>query len=66
MAYCKYCNKEITWLQDGRKKVPVENDGVRHECENFKKSRGSIKTIDPKDIDPEILKQYTDAFKKKK
>lgn len=65
MAYCKYCNKEITWLQDGRKKIPVENDGAKHECEVFKKSRASIKTINPSDIDPEVLKQYTDAINKK-
>jgi hypothetical protein len=66
MAFCKYCNKEVTWMQEGRKKVPVENDGVTHDCENFRRSRESIKVIDPSDIDPEILKQYTDAFKKKK
>lgn len=68
MARCKYCGKEVTWLQEGRKKVPVEGDGAKHECEEYKKSRNSLKTVDLNAIDPEILKQYQanmDAKKKK-
>lgn len=62
MAQCRFCGKEITWLQEGRKKVPVENDGGKHECENFAKSRESIKTYESKDLDPDIIKQYQDAI----
>lgn len=66
MANCKYCGKEIIWMQDGRKKVPVEVDGAQHECDAYKKSRDSLKTIDPSSLDPEILKQYQANINKKK
>lgn len=66
MSSCKYCGKEITWLQEGRKKVPVEIDGLVHECEEYKKARKSFKKISVGEIDPEILKQYEDAMNKKK
>jgi len=69
MANCKYCGKEITWMKEGRKNVPVENDGVAHECENFKKARNSYRKMEPSEIDPDILKQYQEqmnnAVKKK-
>lgn len=69
MSRCKYCNTEITWLKEGRKNVPVESDGARHECESFKQARKSLKTIKPSDIDPEVLRQYQEnmdkALKKK-
>lgn len=63
MSRCRYCDTEITWLKEGRKNVPVESDGTQHQCEQFKKMRSSIRTIDPKDLDPEILKQYQDNLK---
>lgn len=66
MASCKYCGKEVTWLQEGRKKVPVEMDGGVHECEEYKNARKSYKKIEVQNIDPEILKQYEDAMNKKK
>ena len=66
MATCKYCGKEITWLQEGRKRVPIEGDGTIHECEEYKKARNSFKKIEVKEIDPDILKQYEDAMNKKK
>ena len=70
MANCRYCNKEISWLKDGRKNIPVEIDGSKHECENLKQARGSYRKIDPSELDPEILKQYEEnmrnATKKKK
>ena len=43
MAHCRYCGKEITWLKDGRKSIPVEGDGAQHACEEYKKTRKSIK-----------------------
>lgn len=66
MARCKFCGKEIVWMQDGRKKVPVEVDGAKHECEAFKKSRDSLRSVDLNSIDPEILKQYQANINKKK
>ena len=58
MAKCKYCSKEIVWMQEGRKKVPVEVDGVKHECDEFKNSVKSARKVEINDIDPEILAQY--------
>jgi very-short-patch-repair endonuclease len=66
MARCKFCGKEIVWMQEGRKKVPVEVDGIKHECEAFKKSRDSLRKVDLNTIDPDVLKQYQDAMNKKK
>jgi hypothetical protein len=66
MAYCRYCNKEITWLQEGRKRVPVEGDGAVHQCEEFTKSRKSIRQVERSEIDPDILKQYEQAINNKK
>ena len=65
MSSCKYCGKEITWLQEGRKKVPVEGDGMVHECEEFKKARNSFKKIDVGTIDPDLLKQYESSINEK-
>lgn len=58
MATCKFCGTEVMWIKEGRKNVPVEVDGGKHECEHFKNSRNSIRELKPTDIDPEILKQY--------
>lgn len=64
MASCKYCGKSITWVKEGRKNVPVEDDGGVHECENFKNARSSIRTFKPDELDPEIIKQYEESIKK--
>lgn len=64
MANCKFCGTEVTWIKEGRKNVPVESDGAKHECEHFKRSRDSIKKLKPADIDPEILKQYQENMNK--
>ncbi|MBT4792753.1 MAG: hypothetical protein HON90_14355 [Halobacteriovoraceae bacterium] len=70
MSKCRYCNKEITWLKEGRKNVPVESDGAKHDCENFKSARNSYCAIEPSELDPDILKQYQEnmdnALKTKK
>jgi hypothetical protein len=66
MAYCRYCGKEITWLKDGRKSIPVESDGAKHECEEFMNSRKSLKKMDRGNLDPELIKQYEEAINKKK
>jgi len=58
MSKCRYCSTEITWLKEGRKNVPVETDGAKHECENFAKARNSYRKIEREEMDPELLKQY--------
>jgi hypothetical protein len=65
MSKCKYCGTEIVWMKDGRKNVPVEVDGAKHECEEFKNTARSYKELKPTDIDPEVLKQYQENMKKK-
>lgn len=64
MSKCRYCGTEITWMKEGRKNIPVENDGAKHECEAFKSARNSLKKMKPTDLDPEILKQYQDQMNK--
>ncbi|MCT4642935.1 MAG: hypothetical protein N4A33_11655 [Bacteriovoracaceae bacterium] len=66
MAKCKFCGTEIMWMQEGRKKVPVEMDGAKHECEEYKRTVKSARKIELNEIDPDILKQYQDAINKKK
>ena len=65
MATCKYCGKNVTWLKEGRKNVPVEDDGGIHEYEQYKNVRRSAKKLTPNEIDPEILKQYQENMNKK-
>jgi hypothetical protein len=66
MAKCKYCGKNVTWMKEGRKNVPVEDDGNVHKCENFDRSRSSIREIKPSELDPELIKQYEENIKKAK
>lgn len=66
MSRCKFCGKEIVWMKDGRKNVPVEVDGAKHECEQYKASRESIKKVNLNEIDPDILKQYQDQINQSK
>ncbi|MBL7666298.1 MAG: hypothetical protein JNM93_14280 [Bacteriovoracaceae bacterium] len=66
MANCKYCSKEITWMKDGHKNVPVESDGGIHKCEKFIKSMNSYREIDPKSLSEAELKRLRDGLKKKK
>jgi hypothetical protein len=58
MAKCKFCNREITWMKEGRKNRPIDADGGIHSCEEMKKSLSSMKKIEVTDMDPEILKMY--------
>ncbi len=58
MARCKYCQKEITWMKEGRKNVPVEADGGIHKCEQMLKMRSSLKTIQPTTLSPEEIAKY--------
>lgn len=58
MAKCKYCQKEITWMKDGRKNVPVEGDGGIHKCEQMEKMRSSFKALAPTTLTPEEIAKY--------
>ena len=62
MATCKFCRKEITWLKEGRKNVPVEGDGSRHSCDEMKSSLDSLKVMDGRSLDPALKKKYEDAM----
>lgn len=58
MASCKFCNKEITWMKEGRKNVPVEFDGAVHRCEEMTTSLKSVKQIDREALSDDLIKQY--------
>ncbi len=64
MANCKFCGKEIVWMKEGRKNVPVEVDGAAHECEQFKSSRQSIRTVDLDEMSEEEMKKIYEGLKK--
>lgn len=65
MAKCRFCNKEVTWMKDGRKNVPVESDGATHKCDQMINSRNSFRKVSPTEVDPELLKQYEQAINDK-
>lgn len=58
MASCRYCGKEITWMKDGRKNVPVEHDGAVHKCEQMISARNSFRKVEVREVDPDLIKQY--------
>lgn len=66
MATCKFCQKEITWLKEGRKNIPVEGDGTRHKCDEMMTSIRSTKTIERSSLSPEEIAKYEQAINKKK
>ena len=61
MPYCKYCQKEIIWLKEDRKNVPVEQDGRIHTCEAFKISKKSLKHLGRSQLSPEEIEHYEKA-----
>ncbi len=62
MANCRYCGKEITWMADGRKKIPVEGDGNIHECDEYKNSRNSIRKVEKGSLSADEIKKYEEAI----
>lgn len=66
MAQCKFCLKDITWMKDGRKNVPVEGDGSVHRCEEMINSRKTIKKMERTSLTPEEIKKYEEGINKKK
>lgn len=65
MARCKYCNREVTWMKEGRKNVPIDNEGNVHKCEEMMNARNSTRSVNLNEIDPEILRQYEQAINDK-
>lgn len=66
VAKCKFCSKEIMWIKEGRKNVPVESDGAVHRCDEMKNARKSLVTIERSSLSEEEIKKYEDAINKKK
>ncbi len=66
MAKCKFCGKEIFWMKEGKKNVPVEMDGAAHECKEWQDTVGSIRVLDKNSIDNDIIKQYEQQINQQK
>lgn len=62
MARCKFCNREITWIKENGRNRPINGDGGVHMCDEMKNSMKSIRSIEPTEIDADILKQYEQAI----
>lgn len=62
MPSCKFCGKEIHWLKEGRKNVPVEVDGAKHECEEGKKAFKSARNVSVTSLSPEEIAKYEQAI----
>ncbi|MCY4644028.1 MAG: hypothetical protein OXB88_05365 [Bacteriovoracales bacterium] len=62
MASCKFCGKSIIWAKDGRKNIPLEEDGVPHRCKEFEKTRSSGKVLDRGSLSPEEIARYEKAI----
>ena len=65
MPVCKYCNKEILWVKDGRKNVPIESDGGKHKCKEMQDAIDSIKRMGRDTLSEEEIKKYEAAINKK-
>jgi len=64
MSQCRYCGKEITWMKEGRKNVPVEGDGSVHSCEQYTSARDSFKKLEKSSLSPEEIAKYEEAMNK--
>ena len=65
MAKCKYCHQDITWFREGRRNIPLENDGGIHDCEAKKEALSGHKKLDLKSLSPEEIKKYETAINQK-
>ncbi|HLE12517.1 MAG: hypothetical protein A2504_03555 [Bdellovibrionales bacterium RIFOXYD12_FULL_39_22] len=65
MATCKFCRKEITWIKDGRRNVPINSDGGTHRCEEMEISMKSIRQIEVSSLPSEEIKKYESAINAK-
>jgi len=62
MAKCKFCNKEIVWTKEGRKNVPINDDGSTHRCDEMKKTIDSTKSIIRSDLSQDEISKYEQAI----
>jgi len=62
MSKCKYCQKDITWVKEGRKNVPIESDGAIHKCEERQKALNTYRKMDRSSISPEEIAKYEKAM----
>ncbi len=62
MAQCRYCGKDVTWMKEGRKNVPVEGDGTVHSCQQYKSAKDSFKQIERTSLSPEEIAKYEEAM----
>ena len=65
MARCKFCSREITWMKEGGRNLPINGDGGIHSCDEMKNSLKSMKNIERTDIDADLLKLYEKAINEK-
>ena len=49
-------------MKEGGRNKPVNSDGGIHACDEMKNSMKTIKSIQPTEIDSDILKQYEAAI----
>lgn len=52
-------------MKEGGRNRPINGDGGAHMCDEMKNSMKSIKSIEPTEIDADILKQYELAINNK-
>lgn len=65
MAKCKYCGNEIFWTKEGRKNIPCDMDGGKHQCDEMKNSLASLKKMDRGTLSPEEIAKYEQAINEK-
>ncbi|MCK5073787.1 MAG: hypothetical protein KAQ98_10205 [Bacteriovoracaceae bacterium] len=65
MALCKFCRKEIMWIKENRKNVPIEMDGTKHDCEEMKRAMKSIRQLDRNSLSEKEIKRYEQAINEK-
>ena len=49
-------------MRDGRKNIPIGNDGTVHECEEFVKAKKSTRRIDRSGLSPEDIARYEEKM----
>ena len=65
VAKCKYCQKEITWVKEGRKNVPLEHDGGVHRCVERENAMKSYKRLEVNNVSSDEIAKYEQAINKK-
>jgi hypothetical protein len=58
MPSCKFCNKEIFWMKDGRRNKPHNPDGTDHQCEERQATIESTKSLGRDSLSAEEIAKY--------